>query len=426
MSQQSSEGRERRRYPRAELPLPLQLYDLRSEQRLAVGSTVNVSPVGMLAQFGENGQFEPGQLARVHVGLPAEVWPEQSGLFTGRVLRVESGPPALCALAVEEEPPAFLHAPELVGLHPSMLEVKSQLLEVVDYDVNILVQGESGTGKNVAAALIHRYSRRSKYPFIRVNCPSIPDTLLESQLFGHERGAFTDAKQAQPGLFRVADRGTLVLDEISAVPSAIQAKLLQAIEEKKFVPVGGRRTVEVDVRLIATTNDSMEKRIREGDLRKDLFYRLNEVTLTMPPLRDRKSDVPLLADYFMRRYCSEFRKPYRPLSRGTLEMFRHYAWPGNVRELENTIKRGVLIGQFEAGTSTPRRPAAGPEDGSSYAPDDALSQCRSMREARDEAEKRALVEALEAADYDRTKAAAQLGISYRTLLRRIRKYDVRV
>ena len=424
MSQQSPGSRERRRYPRAELPLPVQLYDLSADRQLAAGSTLNVSPVGMLAEFRQDGLLRAGQLMRVHLGVPLEVWPEEGGLFKGRVRRLHPGEPARCAVEVAQDPPPFLFAPELVGLHPSMLEVKSQLLEIVDYDVNVLIQGESGTGKNVVAALIHRYSNRTKYPFIRVNCPSIPDTLLESQLFGHERGAFTDAKYAQPGLFRVADKGSLVLDEISAVPSSVQAKLLQAIEEKTFVPVGARRTVEVDVRLIATTNDSMEKRIREGSLRKDVFYRLSEVTLTLPPLRERKSDVPLLADYFMRKYCAEFRKPYRPLSRGTLEMFRQYGWPGNVRELENTVKRGVLIGQFST-VSSARRP--GPSDTEDYyASEDVLAECRSMKEARDEAEKRALIEALEAADFDRTRAAAQLGVSYRTLLRRIKKYEIKV
>ena len=426
MSEEVKRGLERRKCPRTDVRLPLQFYEGHGVRRLAVGATLNVSPLGLLAEYGQMSFGAEGEIVRVHVGLPTEPWPEADGLFQGRLLRVEDGSPLRCAVEVVGTPPPSLLAPELVGAHPSIQDLKRQLLDIADYDVNVLLRGESGTGKDVAAVVIHRYSDRSHCPFIRVNCPSIPDTLLESQLFGHEKGAFTDAKYARPGLFRMAEKGTLVLDEISAIPSFVQAKLLQAIDEKRFLPVGGRQTVSVDVRLMATTNDNLEKKIREGTFREDLFYRLNEVELMVPPLRERASDIPLLADHFLRKYCAEFRKQYRPLEGHTTETFRNYTWPGNVRELENTIKRGILMGQF----STPdQQRAANRRSVSTSARGghaSASANSRPMIDVREQAEREALIQALETVGHDRTQAAAQLGVSYRTLLRRLKKYDVEV
>ena len=282
----------------------------------------------------------------------------------------------------------------------------------------MLIRGETGTGKNVAAKLIHKYSARSNSPFVRQNCPSTPETLLESQFFGHEKGAFTDAKSARPGVFRLAHRGTIVLDEISALPCSLQAKLLQTIEEKKFFPVGGSREVEVDVRIIATTNDDLEEMMRKGTFRKDLFYRLNELSVTLPALRDSKSDIPLLADYFLRKYSSAFGRAYRPCSKSWIEMFQNYPWPGNVRELENIIKRSILIGRgeaFEGVTGRRKRSAEGP-----------MKTIEQLRRQASDAEKLAILRAVEFADHNRTRAAASLGISYRTLLRKIKIYGIEV
>jgi len=298
---------------------------------------------------------------------------------------------------------------------------------VADYDVNVLVRGESGTGKNVVARLIHQYSQRSHRPFVCVNCPSIPDTLFESQLFGHERGAFTDAKESKPGLLRVADRGTVVLDEISAVAMGIQAKLLQAIEDKKFLPIGGRDMVKVDVRFLATSNSDFEHMMRTGTFREDFFYRLNETALTMPPLRERATDVLLLADYFLRKLCAEFRKEYKPLDRQTAERFVAHDWPGNVRELQNTIKRGVVMGRFDPAEARPGRHdrhMAAPADEDRPADASSRRAPLSMREAKLDAERKVLMDALARCGYHRTKAAALLGISYRTLLRRMQKHKI--
>jgi len=275
------------------------------------------------------------------------------------------------------------------------------------------------------ASLIHRYSRRRTAPCIRVNCPAIPDTLLESQLFGYEKGAFTDARSAQPGLLRMADRGVVVFDEISAIPFSMQAKLLQLLEEKRFIPVGARGPVEVDVRIVATSNDQLPQRIRDGAFREDLYYRLNEVTLQLPPLRERKDDLPLLADYLVHVYCQRFRRQYRPLDHDTIRMLMRYNWPGNVRELENTIMRGVLMGQFDRidGPTPPAQPVAAPPDAAALT-DPPSAGVPSLREAREAAERQALMTALIESDYNRTAAAARLGVSYQTLLRRMKKYKI--
>jgi len=414
---------ERRSHPRADLRLPMQLHECPSGRRLCVCATMNVSPAGILAECDLPGACCEGQLVEVHIGLPSEVWPEQNEPFRARVRRVQGDGLLRLALEVAGEAPACLSIPELVGFHPSILDVKQQLLGILDYDVNVLVEGESGTGKNVVASAIHRYSRRWKAPFIRVNCPSIPGTLLESQLFGHEKGAYTDAARARPGLFRIADKGTIVLDEISAVPSSLQAKFLQVIEEKRFIPVGGHETVEVDVRLIATSNADPEKRLKEGAFRTDLFYRLNEVNVTLSPLRERQSDIPILADHFLRKWAAAFRKKYRPLDSSTLEMFLRCTWPGNVRELENTIKHAVLMGRFSALKAEGTAPA-GPRRRGAAPTAEAPATCACMREAREKAEKQALVEALSAARYSRTDAASYLGVSYQTLLRRMKKHGI--
>jgi len=259
-----------------------------------------------------------------------------------------------------------------------------------------------------------------------VNCPSIPDSLLESQLFGHERGAFTDAREQKPGLFRVADRGSVVLDEISAVALSVQAKLLQAVEDRKFLPVGAREMVKVDVRFMATTNADLSQMMRAGAFREDLFYRLNEMLLVLPPLRERASDVLLLAEYFLRKYSREFHKEYLPLDRTTAKQFVEYGWPGNVRELENTVKRGVVQGCFEPSRASSEQPEWRVPAGPNYLTGSAAAPPASVKGAKLGAERQVLLEALSQCHYHRTRAAAHLGISYRTLLRWMKKHAIDV
>jgi two-component system response regulator AtoC len=420
---------DRRRHRRAELELPVAVYDASGRARLTTGTTLNVSPGGVLLHCPEaSAELMSGQ-CKVGFGLAPPAAGLQQRLFDYRSVRVDGDAPLRCALQVVGEPPDFMHVPEFVGRHQSICAIKQKLLSIAGHDVNVLVQGESGTGKNVVADLIHRYSRRADSLVIRVNCPAIPDKLLESQLFGHEKGAFTDAASAQPGLFRIARHGTLVLDEISAIPVDMQAKLLQAIEEKSFIPVGGRETVEVDVRIISTTNDDLKQRIAEGTFRQDLFYRLNQTSITVPPLRERGDDVLLLAEHFLRRYSEQFAKQYRPFDESTLELFRSYSWPGNVRELENAIRSGVITGHF---ASDDFEGAPGAEPKAAPAREDppwrGASQ-QSIKAAREEAiaeaERQVVIEALEATGYNKTQAAARLGVSYRTLLRKLKRYNIK-
>ena len=383
---------------------------------------------GLFAQWDEPGELRENQVVRVHLGPPAEMWPVQNGFFKGRIKRPEGGPVSRCAVEFLDEPPPSVLVPELVGSHPCIVEVKKALLTLAEHDVNVLLQGESGTGKNVVAALIHRYSARSAAPFVPINIPAIPDTLLESQLFGHEKGAFTDARQSRPGLLRAANRGTVVLDEISSIPLSVQAKLLGAIQDKKFLPVGRDEMVTVDVRLVATTNDNLEGRMREGAFREDLFYRLNETGLVLPPLRERAIDVLILADHFLRRYCWEFGRDYSPIDQDTAERFVKYSWPGNVRELENTIRRGVLLGQFRT-ADTSRAASAGID--AELLTGDAHSESssgppRGIQAAKAATERQGILEALAECRYDRTRTAAHLGVSYRTLLRWLKKHHVQV
>jgi two-component system response regulator PilR (NtrC family) len=210
---------------------------------------------------------------------------------------------------------------------------------------NILLTGESGTGKELLARAIHHLSPRAAGPFVVVNTGSVPTDLLESTLFGHVRGAFTGAVATRRGLFEVADGGTIFLDEIGTVPLQTQAKLLRVIQEREFIPVGGEQTMRVDVRIIAATNAELPRMVAEGTFREDLFYRLNVITIELPPLRDRREDIPALAAFFLRRYCQENAKPGIALAPQTLDVLTAYHWPGNVRQLENVIERGVVLCQ---------------------------------------------------------------------------------
>jgi DNA-binding NtrC family response regulator len=212
---------------------------------------------------------------------------------------------------------------------------------------SVLITGESGTGKELIAEAIHLASPRAKAPFVRLHCAALSESLLESELFGHERGAFTGAVGRRDGRFKQADGGTLFLDEIGEVSPAVQVKLLRFLQEKTFERVGGNETLKVDVRVIAATNRDLGAEIKKGAFREDLFYRLNVVTIELPPLRERKSDIPTLASFFLRRYAAENGKHIETLSDDSLKTLLEYGWPGNVRELENAIERAVVLGQSE-------------------------------------------------------------------------------
>lgn len=231
----------------------------------------------------------------------------------------------------------------IIGQSPAVLEVYTLIDRVVDSPTTVLVTGESGTGKELVARALHESSTRKNRPFIKVNCAAIPRELIESEFFGHERGAFTGAINAKPGRFELASGGTLFLDEIGAIPLETQVKLLRALQEGEFERVGGVRTIQVDVRLVAATNADLRKQIEEGTFREDLFYRLNVVEVKLPALRDRAFDIPLLVDHFISKYNTRLNKSVQGISPEALSMLTSYSWPGNVRELENVIERAVLF-----------------------------------------------------------------------------------
>src|SRR5207237_5840253 len=215
---------------------------------------------------------------------------------------------------------------------------------VADTDVTVLVRGESGTGKELVARALHASSLRRDKPFVKVNCAALPTELLESELFGFERGAFTGAIQHKPGKFEFANHGTMFLDEIGDMSPPLQAKLLQVLQDGEFSRLGGKHDVHVDVRVLAATNQDLEQAVGDGKFREDLFFRLNVVSIHLPPLRDRREEIPILTEYFLKKYSVQYNKPYSEISPETMRLFMDYDWPGNVRELENLIKRAVVLG----------------------------------------------------------------------------------
>jgi len=240
----------------------------------------------------------------------------------------------------------------IIGRHPSMLKLFEIIRQVAKAGVStVFLRGDTGTGKDLVARVIHHASDRAAAPFINITCTALTESLLESELFGHERGAFTDAKMQKKGLFELADGGTVFLDEVGDMPPALQAKLLRFLEERKFRRVGGTKEISVDVRVIAATNRDLEKSIERGQFRRDLMYRLNVVTIFLPPLRSRGDDIRLLAQHFVARFAKEFKRPVMTLSDEAYQLLYNYSWPGNVRELRNVIERAVLLCRGETITA---------------------------------------------------------------------------
>jgi DNA-binding NtrC family response regulator len=235
-----------------------------------------------------------------------------------------------------------------IGRSEKMQRILEMVARVSDLPANILITGESGTGKELIARAIHFNSARARGPFVAFNCAAVPGALLESELFGYVRGAFTDAKKDRRGLFQEASAGTLFLDEIGEIAVNLQAKLLRAIEEKEFRPLGASKNEKVDARLISATNRDLEQRIQDGAFRQDLYYRLNVIRIELPPLRERTEDIPILADHFIRKLSSQSRRPISGIDKDALEALMNHRWPGNVRELEHTIERAVLMGKTTA------------------------------------------------------------------------------
>jgi two-component system, NtrC family, response regulator AtoC len=231
----------------------------------------------------------------------------------------------------------------LFGNSEKMIEVRDLIDRVSDTDVTVLIRGESGTGKELVARALHSQSLRKDKPFVKVNCAALPTELLESELFGFEKGAFTGAIQHKPGKFEFANHGTMFLDEIGEMSPALQAKLLQVLQDGEFSRLGGKADVHVDVRVLAATNRDLEQMVRDGQFREDLYFRLNVVTINMPPLRERREEIPVLTDFFLKKYSVQYNKPLTSISADLARLFLNFDWPGNVRQLENLIKRMVVL-----------------------------------------------------------------------------------
>jgi transcriptional regulator with GAF, ATPase, and Fis domain len=311
---------------------------------------------------------------------------------------------------------------EIVGSGPAMQLVHQQVAQVAPTNATVLVRGESGVGKELVARAIHFASHRNKGPFICMNCAALSESLLESELFGHEKGAFTGATDKKLGKFETADGGTLMLDEIGEMSASIQAKFLRVLEGHPFERVGGSKPIKVNVRVIAATNRDLEQAVQQGTFRKDLYFRLKVVEIDVPALRKRREDVPEIADYFLNKFCTELGKRSKRFSSAALERMKHYRWPGNVRELKNVIERAVVLSNHDT----------------IDAEELALSNLRSASETNleieteagfepvslEEMERRHILNVLNSTTWNKSKTATILGVERSTLDRKIKRYDL--
>ena len=333
-------------------------------------------------------------------------------------------------ILLKEEMAERRGAPRIIGEDGKLRHVLQQLHRAAATDATVLLEGESGTGKELFARGLHALSPRADAPFVAINCAAIPDTLLETELFGHEKGAFTGAVARKAGRFELAHRGTLFLDEIGDLPLALQAKILRALEEKRFERVGGTQSLLVDVRVVAATNRNLKQRVAERQFREDLFFRLSVFPIQIPPLRERTQDVVILARHFVDRFCRDLNKKPLTLSASALDELNTYSWPGNVRELQNCIERAVIL--CDGDTIQPRhlnlsfrQPVTATPASSPWEEIDLSgTMTEALRRVTSEVERRKLDRALSEAAGNKQRAAEALQISYKTMLQKLRDYGV--
>jgi two-component system, NtrC family, response regulator HydG len=308
----------------------------------------------------------------------------------------------------------------IIGKSAPMRQLFETLAQVAPSEATVLITGESGTGKELIANAIHQNSPRHERPMIKVNCAALPETLLESELFGHEKGAYTGAISRSRGRFQLAHRSTLFLDEISEMAPATQAKILRALQEREIEPVGSDTTLVIDTRIIAATNKNLEQEVKEGRFREDLYYRLNVVRIEIPPLRKRSEDIPLLADFFLKQYVEKNRKLIKGFTPRAIDIIMRHDWPGNIRELENLVERAVIMTRGEMITPEEFPPALMGNDPATADPSSEISSGRTLKEA----EKEIILRTLEDAGGNRTHTAKILGISRRTLQLKLKEYGI--
>ncbi len=346
------------------------------------------------------------------------VFPFNDGELGRALARILARRPVRRVRGGRNEPPAFLCSSS------KMMELEETAKKVADSDVTVLIRGESGSGKEVLARHLHHLSSRADRPFIKVNCAALPEQLLESELFGHERGAFTGAVSQTIGRFEAADGGTIFLDEISEMSEMLQAKLLHVLQDRRFSRLGGNNEIWVDVRVLAASNRNLEHEMKEGRFRQDLYFRLKVIELHIPPLRERPEEIPLFLDHFITRFAKQYRRPVPYPSKELQNLFHDYAWTGNVRELENMVKRLIILGdetsvmrEILSRTNPEDRFAA--ETRSNAQPGEGLKEV--SRRAALVAERSAILSALEKTHWNRVKASKLLKVSYKTLLSKMKE-----
>lgn len=313
--------------------------------------------------------------------------------------------------------------PPIIGESTGLKQIVAQVKRVAITDATVLIHGESGTGKELIARTVHSNSVRAGKPFVAINCGAIPLSLMENELFGHEKGAFTDAKEMQPGTFEQASTGTLFLDEIGELPMDAQVKLLRVLEERRITRIGGKKSIAVDVRIVAATNRNLEEEVRKGNFRLDLLYRLNIFTVTISPLRERKQDIPLLVDFFINKHNKALNLSIRSITRQAMEHICNYDWPGNVRDLENAIQSAMILsadGTIQA-EQLPLR-VKGYEQAEQITTS-GTEGC-SIKEINALAEKELILEALRKHNFNRTLTAEALNVSRKTLFNKMKRYEI--
>jgi DNA-binding NtrC family response regulator len=330
-------------------------------------------------------------------------------------------------ILLKEELAARRGAPQIIGDAPSLRQSILALQRAAGSDATVLLEGESGTGKELFARALHALSPRSDGPFVAINCAAIPDNLLETELFGHEKGAFTGAVARKPGKFELAHHGTLFLDEIGDLPLALQAKILRALEEKRFERVGGTQSLLVDVRIVAATNKQLRAGVAAKQFREDLYFRLSVFPIAIPPLRDRPDDIPILARHFAERFSRELKKKDAMLAPSAIEELQKYHWPGNVRELQNCMERAVILSETDAiharHLNLSLHAPLPPETPSPWASFDLSGTLADVvKRAQGEVEKRKIEHALKEGGGDRGRAADLLGVPYKMLLAKLKEY----
>ncbi len=376
-------------------------------------------PVIMVADNGHSSQI----VEAIQAGADDFIRRPYTAEDLENAIKAVAGRPRPAAGGAADENGARLERELGLLVSPPMREVLGIIEQAARADVTVLICGETGVGKELVARAIHTRSPRRRAPFVKVNCAAVPRELLESELFGHERGAFTGAHQRKPGRFETADGGTIFLDEIGELHPALQAKLLHVLQDGEFSRVGGRHNITVDVRVICATNRDLAREVAAGRFREDLFYRLNVINILVPPLRERREEIPGLVQYFGQRYARLFSFPEPEISAEAMQAFVTYPWPGNIRELENFIKRMIVLQDLSLPRTLAPAPvvaAAPPEPLEPFAATRGLSLKEISRRAVQEAERQVIRRALEQCRWNRVKTAKMLKISYRALLYKIK------